>query len=75
MGAWMLATRPRTLPAAIAPVVLGSAMAIADKHFAWLPADRFFAAGAFSDAPRLVRFRRCDPKSGAGKHRQIGTDL
>lgn len=38
MGAWMLATRPRTLPAAIAPVVLGSAIAIADKNFMWLPA-------------------------------------
>jgi 1,4-dihydroxy-2-naphthoate octaprenyltransferase len=38
MGAWMLATRPRTLPAAIAPVVLGSAMAGADKNFVWLPA-------------------------------------
>ena len=36
--AWTLAARPRTLPAAIAPVVLGSAMAIADNHFAWLPA-------------------------------------
>jgi 1,4-dihydroxy-2-naphthoate octaprenyltransferase len=38
MGAWMLAVRPRTLPAALAPVVLGTAMAIAEKHFAWLPA-------------------------------------
>jgi len=38
INAWMLATRPRTLPAALAPVVLGTAMAIADKHFAWLPA-------------------------------------
>jgi 1,4-dihydroxy-2-naphthoate octaprenyltransferase len=37
-NAWILATRPRTLPAAIAPVVLGTAMAIADKSFAWLPA-------------------------------------
>jgi 1,4-dihydroxy-2-naphthoate polyprenyltransferase len=36
--AWLLATRPRTLPAAIAPVILGTAMAIADKHFAWLAA-------------------------------------
>ncbi len=34
----MLAARPRTLPAALAPVVLGTAMAIAEKHFAWLPA-------------------------------------
>jgi len=38
MGAWMLATRPRTLPAAVAPVLVGTAMAIADKQFAWLPA-------------------------------------
>jgi len=38
MNTWMLATRPRTLPAAIAPVVLGSAIAIADKSFVWLPA-------------------------------------
>ena len=38
MSAWLLAARPRTLPAAIAPVILGSAIAIADKHFEWLPA-------------------------------------
>jgi len=38
MGAWMLAARPRTLPAAIAPVMLGSAAAVADKSFVWLPA-------------------------------------
>jgi 1,4-dihydroxy-2-naphthoate octaprenyltransferase len=38
MGAWMLAARPRTLPAAIAPVILGSATAVADKSFGWLPA-------------------------------------
>ena len=37
-NAWILATRPRTLPAAIAPVVLASAMAYADKNFVWLPA-------------------------------------
>ena len=43
MGAWVLATRPRTLPAAIAPVVLGSAMAIADKSFVWLPAVAAFS--------------------------------
>ena len=42
-NAWMLAARPRTLPAAIAPVVLGSAMAIADKNFVWLPALAAFS--------------------------------
>jgi 1,4-dihydroxy-2-naphthoate octaprenyltransferase len=45
IGAWLLAARPRTLPAAIAPVILATATAIADHHFAW-PA----AAAAFSVA-------------------------
>lgn len=38
MGAWLLAVRPKTLPAAIAPVVVGTAMAIADHGFRPLPA-------------------------------------
>ncbi len=42
-NAWILATRPRTLPAAIAPVMLGSAMAIADKNFVGLPALAAFS--------------------------------
>lgn len=45
ISAWLLAIRPRTLPAAIAPVTLGTAMAITEKHFAWLA-----AAAAFSVA-------------------------
>jgi 1,4-dihydroxy-2-naphthoate polyprenyltransferase len=36
--AWLLATRPRTLPAALAPVAVGTAAAIADRGFAALPA-------------------------------------
>jgi 1,4-dihydroxy-2-naphthoate octaprenyltransferase len=38
IDAWILAARPRTLPAAIAPVMLGSATAVADNSFVWLPA-------------------------------------
>jgi len=45
IGVWLLAARPRTLPAAIAPVMLGTALAVADKRFAWLA-----AAAAFSVA-------------------------
>jgi 1,4-dihydroxy-2-naphthoate octaprenyltransferase len=37
-GTWILATRPKTLPAAVSPVVVGAAMAVADQEFKWLPA-------------------------------------
>ena len=36
--AWILATRPKTLPAAVGPVLVGSALAFADGRFDLLPA-------------------------------------
>lgn len=38
LGAFILATRPRTLPASIAPVLVGWAVAWADRTFSLLPA-------------------------------------
>lgn len=35
---WILAARPRTLPAASAPVILGTTLALADGSFRWGPA-------------------------------------
>jgi len=35
---WLLATRPRTLPAAAAPVIIGSAVAYWQHSFVWIPA-------------------------------------
>lgn len=37
LRAWLLAARPQTLPAAVAPVVVGSAAAFAAGSFHWLP--------------------------------------
>jgi 1,4-dihydroxy-2-naphthoate octaprenyltransferase len=39
LGAWLLASRPRTLPAAAAPVVVGSAVAFGDGGFRAGPAS------------------------------------
>ena len=35
---WLLAARPRTFPAAVVPVMLGSALAMRDGAFALVPA-------------------------------------
>jgi 1,4-dihydroxy-2-naphthoate octaprenyltransferase len=41
--AWLLAARPKTLPAAVAPVVVGAATALGDGAFAPLPATAALA--------------------------------
>ncbi len=38
LDVWVLAARPKTLPAATAPVIVGTALAIADGRFRWGPA-------------------------------------
>lgn len=37
MKPWIIAARPRTLPAAIVPVLVGAALAAHEGHFSWLP--------------------------------------
>ena len=44
---WILACRPKTLPAAIAPVVIGSALALGDGGFHWPSAILCFLGALF----------------------------
>lgn len=37
LKAWILAARPKTLTAALTPVLIGTALATADGHFQWFP--------------------------------------
>jgi 1,4-dihydroxy-2-naphthoate octaprenyltransferase len=47
LSLWWLAARPRTLPAAAAPVVVGTAVAIADNFFSFPPALAAFLGALF----------------------------
>lgn len=40
--AWIMAARPKTLPASVAPILVGIALAIADSQFRWGPAIAAF---------------------------------
>lgn len=39
LHAWILAARPKTLTGAVVPVLMGSALAVLDRQFAWIPAS------------------------------------
>ena len=66
---WVLAVRPQTLPAAIAPVIIGTAMAFGDGVWHWPSAfAAAFAALMIQIATNLVN-DYCDFKKGADKDR------
>ncbi len=70
--AWILAIRLRTVPAAMAPVLVGTAMAIADKGFRFLTAlaSHFSAHGPVYDPLHLVKCRS-SIKSGTRRYSRV----
>ncbi len=72
MNAWILAIRPKTLPAAIAPVVIGTAMAWGDgvAHFPSALAA-LFAALCIQVATNFAN-DYCDFKKGADTSNRVG---
>ena len=72
MKAWVLAARPATLPAAVAAVVVGSALAAADGVFAWdLFAVTLFAAIAIQIGVNFAN-DLADAEKGADTEERIG---
>ncbi|MBI4308915.1 MAG: 1,4-dihydroxy-2-naphthoate octaprenyltransferase, partial [Candidatus Omnitrophica bacterium] len=69
---WLLAIRPKTLPAAIAPVAIGTAMAFGDGVAHWPSAfAALFAALMIQIATNLIN-DYCDFKKGADTKDRLG---
>lgn len=69
---WVLAARPRTLPAALAPVVVGMALAYAHGVFAWWPALAAMLGAAFIQIGTNFANDYFDFKSGADNAARLG---
>ena len=69
---WVLAARPRTLPAAVTPVVVGSAVAYAEAAFAWLPALLCLVFALLIQIAANFANDYFDAKSGADNAERVG---
>jgi len=69
---WVLASRPRTLPAAVAPVVVGMALAIAHGVFAWGPVLAAVLGACFIQIGTNFANDYFDFKSGADTAERLG---
>lgn len=72
--AWLLAARPKTLTAAIIPVMIGTSLAIADGRFQWLPAlICFLFAGLMQIAANFIN-DLFDFKKGTDREDRLGPE-
>lgn len=69
---WVLASRPKTLAAAIAPVVIGSAMAYAANAFHWLTALAALFGSVMIQIGTNFTNDYFDFKKGTDTHERIG---
>lgn len=70
--AWVLAARPKTLPAAVGPVLVGAALAGADRSFAWLPALAALAGALLLQIGSNLANDYYDFFKGADTHDRLG---
>ena len=69
---WVLASRPRTLPAATVPVIVGSAAAFADNRFSLLPASAALAGALLIQIGANFANDVFDFKKGADTEERLG---
>src|SRR5574340_466108 len=70
--AWLIASRPRTLPAAASPVILASAVAFADGVFRLWPALAALAGGLLLQIAANISNDYFDFKKGADTAARVG---
>lgn len=70
--AWLLASRPKTLPAAVSPVIIGSAAAFAEGGFRFLPALAAFLGALFLQIGANLANDVFDYEKGADQHDRLG---
>lgn len=69
---WLLAARPKTLPAAVAPVVVGCAVAVAEEGFVWLAAVAALAVALLLQIAANLANDVFDFKRGADTEHRLG---
>lgn len=69
---WIMAARPKTMAAAIIPVLVGSALALSDGHFAWLPALAALVGASLIQIGTNFANDYFDAKKGADTDDRLG---
>jgi 1,4-dihydroxy-2-naphthoate octaprenyltransferase len=69
---WALAARPRTLPAAVAPVLVGTALAIHDGEFHWLRLVAAMVGSVFIQIGTNLANDYSDARRGADTEDRLG---
>lgn len=72
LSTWFLAIRPRTLTAAIVPVMVGSALAFGDGRGQWLPAIAALLGAVLIQIGTNLTNDYYDFKKGADTHERLG---
>jgi 1,4-dihydroxy-2-naphthoate octaprenyltransferase len=70
--AWLLASRPKTLPAAVSPVIIGAAVAFAEHSFRFGPALAAFLGALLLQIGANLANDVFDFEKGADQHNRLG---